>query len=188
MKESGGILAGGHSINDTGVKYGLSVTGVVDPKKLYANDTAKEQDILILTKPLGVGLICSANRVEEAKPEELEAAIASMCMLNKDAAKISRKYRVNACTDVRGFSFLGHLHEMMAGRLSCKIKAKDVPVLPGAIRCADEFLYTAAGQRNRNHVGDVVHFEGITFAMEEVLFAPTDIRRTASCSTKRGYR
>ena len=172
VAEAGGVLAGGHSIADTGIKYGLSVTGLVDPKRLYANDAGQPGDKLILTKALGVGLICTANRVGEAAPEAMEAAIASMTTLNKTAAEISRRYAVHAATDVTGFSFLGHLHEMMGGRLSCVIYAQDVPVLPGAEKAADDFLYTAAGQRNRNHTGPFVRFENTSFAMEEVLFDP----------------
>ena len=172
VAEAGGILAGGHSIADTGVKYGLSVTGLVDSHHLYANDAGQPGDKLLLTKALGVGLLCTANRVGEAAPEHMAAAISSMTTLNKTAAEISRRYTVHAATDVTGFSFLGHLHEMMGGRLSCKINARAVPVLPGAEKAADDFLYTAAGQRNRNHTGPFVRFEGVPFAMEEVLFDP----------------
>lgn len=172
VAEAGGILAGGHSIADTGVKYGLSVTGLVDPQHLYANDAGQPGDKLLLTKALGVGLLCTANRVGEAAPEHMAAAIRSMTTLNKTAAEISRRYTVHAATDVTGFSFLGHLHEMMGGKLSCKINARAVPVLPGAEKAADDFLYTAAGQRNRNHTGPFVRFEGVPFAMEEVLFDP----------------
>ena len=172
VAEAGGILAGGHSIADTGVKYGLSVTGLVDPHHLYANDAGQPGDKLILTKALGVGLICTANRVGEAKPEDMARAIDSMTTLNKTAAEISRRYAVHAATDVTGFSFLGHLHEMMGGKLSCVIDAHAVPVLPGAWDAADACLYTAAGQRNRNHTGPFVEFEGVPFPMEEILFDP----------------
>ena len=172
VAEAGGILAGGHSIADTGVKYGLSVTGLVDPHHLYTNDAGQPGDKLILTKALGVGLLCTASRVGEAAPEHLAGAIASMTTLNKTAAEISRKYTIHAATDVTGFSFLGHLHEMMGGKLSCIIDAKAVPVLPGAEQAADDCLYTAAGQRNRNHTGPFVRFENVPFAMEEVLFDP----------------
>ena len=143
-----------------------------EKKKMYMNDSGRPGDKLILTKALGVGLICTANRVGEAAPEDMAGAIASMTTLNKNAAEISRKYTVHAATDVTGFSFLGHLHEMMGGRLSCIIDARMVPVLPGAEKAADDFLYTAAGQRNRNHTGPYVTFENVPFAMEEVLFDP----------------
>ena len=172
VAEAGGSLAGGHSIADTGVKYGLSVTGLVDPRRMTANDTGRPGDKLLLTKALGVGLICTANRVGEAAPDQMEGAIRSMTTLNKTAAEVAHKYEVHAATDVTGFSFLGHLHEMMGGKLSCIIDARMVPVLPGAEKAADDFLYTAAGQRNRNHTGPYVTFENVPFAMEEVLFDP----------------
>ena len=172
VAEAGGILAGGHSIADTGVKYGLSVTGLVDPHHLYANDAGQPGDKLLLTKALGVGLLCTANRVGEAAPEHMAAAISSMTTLNKTAAEISRRYTVHAATDVTGFSFLGHLHEMLDGKLNCHIDASKVPVIEEAHRHADEFLLTAAGQRNRNHTGPFVEFRNIPFSMEEILFDP----------------
>ena len=172
VAEAGGSLAGGHSIADTGVKYGLSVTGLVNPRRMTANDTGRPGDKLILTKALGVGLICTANRVGEAAPDQMEGAIRSMTTLNKAAAEIAHKYEVHAATDVTGFSFLGHLHEMMGDKLSCVIDAHAVPVLPGAWEAADGCLYTAAGQRNRNHTGPFVRFENVPFPMEEILFDP----------------
>lgn len=170
--EAGGVLAGGHSIADSDVKYGLSVTGVIHPQRIYQNNTGQVGDVLILTKPLGVGIICTANRVKEASEAAMEQAVTSMTTLNKYAALVCRQYEIHACTDVTGFSFLGHLHEMMDGRLSCRIHSKAVPVIPEALDYADEFLLTAAGQRNRNYVGEHVHFEQVPFAMEEVLFDP----------------
>ena len=170
--EAGGVLAGGHSIADDSVKYGLSVTGVVNPKRAYANDTPQTGDALILTKPLGVGIILCASRVGEASEEAVNAAIQSMTTLNKTAAALCRDYHVHAVTDVTGFSFLGHLHEMLHGAHSAEIFASQVPVFSEALRHADEFLLTAAGQRNRNYVGEHVRFDGVPFAMEEVLFDP----------------
>lgn len=172
VAEAGGVLAGGHSIADSDVKYGLSVMGVVHPDHIYANNTPQTGDCLVLTKRLGVGILCTANRVGEASAEAMEAAIASMTTLNKYAAQCCRAYEVHACTDVTGFSFLGHLHEMMDGAHSCRIEAGAVPVFSEALRHADEFLLTAAGQRNRNHTGPFVQFENVPFAMEEVLFDP----------------
>ena len=172
VAEAGGVLAGGHSIADSDVKYGLSVMGVVHPDRIYANNTPQTGDCLVLTKRLGVGILCTANRVGEASAEAMEAAIASMTTLNKYAAQCCRAYEVHACTDVTGFSFLGHLHEMMDGAHSCRIEAGAVPVFSEALRHADEFLLTAAGQRNRNHTGPFVRFENVPFSMEEVLFDP----------------
>ena len=172
VAEAGGVLAGGHSIADSDVKYGLSVMGVVHPNRIYANNTPQTGDCLVLTKRLGVGILCTANRVGEASAEAMEAAITSMTTLNKYAAQCCRAYEIHACTDVTGFSFLGHLHEMMDGAHSCRIEAGAVPVFSEALRHADEFLLTAAGQRNRNHTGPFVRFENVPFAMEEVLFDP----------------
>lgn len=170
--EAGGTLAGGHSIADSGVKYGLSVTGVVHPDKILANNGVKPGDVLILTKPLGVGIICTANRVGQASKEAMDKAMKSMTTLNKYAAECIRPFPVHGCTDVTGFGFLGHLHEMLDGQASCVIYADQVPKFEEALGYADEFLLTAAGQRNRNFAQGRVVFEDVEFAMEEILFDP----------------
>ena len=96
-----------------------------------------------------------------------------MTTLNKGAAEVLSRYTVHACTDVTGFGLLGHLHEMMDGKLSCILWAEAIPALSDALRCAEEFLLTAAAQRNRNHVAPFVRFgPGVTFALEELLFDP----------------
>lgn len=172
VMEAGATLVGGHSIADDSVKYGLSVMGTIDPRKIYANNRGQAGDVLILTKKLGVGIICTANRVGEASKEAMDEVVQSMTTLNKYAAEICDKYDVHACTDVTGFSFLGHLHEMLDGRLSARIRSEHVPVIKEALHHAEEFLLTAAGQRNRNHVEEHVQFRHISFAMEEVLFDP----------------
>ena len=170
--EAGGILAGGHSINDTDVKYGLSVMGLVHPDRIWSNNGGRPGDRLIFTKKLGVGIVCTANRVGEASEEAMAEAIASMTTLNKTSSEIGRNYEIHACTDVTGFGFLGHLHEMMDGKLSCRIQAEKVPRIEEALHHAEEFLLTAAGQKNRNHVEKYVKFEKVSFAMEELLFDP----------------
>lgn len=95
-----------------------------------------------------------------------------MTTLNRKASEIGRKYPIHACTDVTGFGSIGHLHEMMDGRHSCKIYADRLPVFDGAESCAEEFLLTAAGQKNRNHLEPYVQFENVSFGMEEVLYDP----------------
>ena len=172
VEEAGGILSGGHSIMDQDVKYGLSVTGIINPNKIYQNNGCKVGDKLILTKPLGVGIISTANRVGEASKEAMDKAIESMCTLNKYAAEIIRKYDVHGCTDVTGFSLLGHLNEMVAGDCSAIIESTKVPYIKEARQYADEFLLTAAAQRNRNFLQDKVLFNIDDFAMEEILFDP----------------
>lgn len=172
VMEAGGILAGGHSIADDSVKYGLSVTGVVHPDHIYPNDQGKPGDILILTKKLGVGIICTASRIHEASPEAVRKAVTSMTTLNRQASCISRKYQIHGCTDVTGFGFLGHLHEMMGGRCSCEIYAEQIPVMEEAAGYASEFYLTAAGQKNRNFLQDYVQTCSISFEMEEILYDP----------------
>ena len=170
--EAGGTLVGGHSIADVDVKYGLSVMGTVHPDKVYANNGGRAGDKLILTKRLGVGIVCTADRVGEASPRAMEEAVTAMTTLNKYAAEVAAKYTTHGCTDITGFGFLGHLHEMMDGDLSCHIHVKDLPVIEEAVEYADEFLITAAGQKNRNHFSEYIRFENVPFAYEEILFDP----------------
>lgn len=170
--EAGGVLAGGHSIADDGIKYGLSVMGTVHPDRIYPNDACRPGDVLVFTKKLGTGIICAANRVGEADKADFAEAVDSMCTLNSKAAEISTQYDVHSCTDVTGFGFLGHLHEMMNGKISARIESKNIPVLSGALAYANEFLLTGGGQKNRNYAGKYVSFHGIAFEMEELLFDP----------------
>ncbi len=172
VNEAGGVLTGGHSIVDTDVKYGLSVTGIIHPDKVYKNNACIEGDALVLTKPLGVGIICTAERMKECSKSAMDLAIRSMTTLNKYAAELLPKYKVHACTDVTGFGFLGHLNEMLGEELGAEIDSLKIPYIKEAVHYANEFLITAAGQRNRNHVGDRVEFMKVPFAMEEILFDP----------------
>ena len=172
VREAGGILAGGHSIADTDVKYGLSVMGTIHPDRVFANNRCMEGDRLLLTKPLGVGIICTANRVGEASKEAMEQAINSMTTLNKYASETVRKYQVHGCTDVTGFGLLGHLNEMLGDGFSAVIDSSSVPYIKEAFGYAGEFLLTAAAQRNRNHLEGQVEFGDVPFEMEEILFDP----------------
>ena len=172
VAEAGGSLVGGHSIADDGVKYGLSVMGTVHPDRIWTNVGARQGDKLILTKKLGVGLVCTAARVGQASEETLTQAEQSMTTLNQYAAEIFGRYTVHACTDVTGFGLLGHLHEMLGEQCSAVLAWERIPVLPGALDYAGEFLLTAAAQRNRNFVGERVKFGHLPFAAEEVLFDP----------------
>lgn len=173
VQEAGGVLCGGHSIQDDSVKYGLSVTGYVHPEKIYRNHGAKVDDLLILTKPLGVGIILAANRMQAVSSTVMKQVTSSMAMLNRTACELMKQYDIHACTDVTGFGFLGHLHEMMEGsQTSVIVQTDTIPIFPEALTCANEFYITAAGQRNRNFLEGKVCFEHVSFAMEEVLFDP----------------
>ncbi len=172
VTEAGGILAGGHSIADDSVKYGLSVTGEVNPGRIWRNNGCREGDALILTKKLGVGIICAAKRVGAADEAVMAKAADSMRFLNKYAAEILADYPVHACSDVTGFGFLVHLCEMLDDRFSAVINSADVPYFDECPAFAEEFYLTAAAQKNRNFIQDKVRFEAVSFAMEEILFDP----------------
>lgn len=173
VKEAGGVLCGGHSINDQEPKYGLSVTGLVHPKKILTNNACRLGDQIILTKPLGVGMITSAYKADVVSQESYDQAVQSMQTLNKYAIEAAKQYDIHSCTDVTGFGFLGHLNEMVRPKeYSIVVDAKAVPYIPEAKRLAEEFLLTSGGQKNREFLQDKVSFEGVSEAMEEILFDP----------------
>ena len=171
VQEAGGILTGGHSISDKDIKYGLSVTGTIHPDKIFKNNTPQNGDVLVLTKPLGVGIVTTAGKVEQASESSINKAIKSMTTLNKYASEIFQKYDVSACTDVTGFGLLGHLKEMLSDA-SAILYSENIPYIKEAFDYANEFLITGGGQKNRNFVGNSVKFNDIDFAMEEILFDP----------------
>ena len=171
--EAGAVLSGGHSIHDPETKYGLSVTGIANPNKILKNYGSKTGDVLVLTKPLGTGIITTASKINEAKEEHIKEAIKNMVTLNKYAGEIMIKYPVTACTDITGFGFLGHLYEMASA--SCKtfvIESELVPYISGAKEYAKEFFITSGGQKNRKYLEGKVKFENIPFWLEEILFDP----------------
>lgn len=170
LKEAQCSLVGGHSIHDPRIKYGLCVMGILNPQKIYSNNSSRVGDKLILTKPLGVSLLSSARTVGECEDEYFKAAVESMRTLNKYAYEILKKYKVNAMTDVTGFGLIGHLSEMVSD--TAVIYSNNLKILPGAKEAAEEFLFTAGGQRNRKSYSDLVDFEIQDFALEEVLFDP----------------
>ena len=173
IKEAGGVLSGGHSIKDKDIKYGLAVTGIVNPKKIYCNNSVCVGDDLILTKPLGVGIVMASRMVGEASKEAIAKAITSMTTLNKIASQLMQKYDTHACTDVTGFGFICHLLEMIGNKYHATIHIEDMPIIEEALRYADNFLITGAGQRNRNFAQAKVNFaKDISFAWQELLFDP----------------
>ena len=172
VTEAGGVLAGGHSINDVDVKYGLSVMGTIHPKRILENNHCKEGDLLLLTKPLGVGIVMTASRMKAVSEEAFDQAVESMTTLNKYAAEIFKKYGIHACTDITGFGLLVHLGEMLGENFSAEVWTSQIPYIRACEDYVEEFYITAAGQRNRNHIGAQVAFENCSFAMEEILFDP----------------
>ena len=170
--EAGVPIAGGHSIYDKEIKYGLSVTGVADTDKIYRNNTPRVGDKLILTKPLGVGIVLAAERAGMASAGSVDEVIRSMERLNKSAAKCMSEYDVSACTDITGFGLLGHLLEMTANRVSVELYYDSIPYFESARMYAEEFLLTAAGQRNRNFVRDRIDISNLPFWLQELVFDP----------------
>ena len=170
--EAGAVLAGGHSIYDHEPKYGLAVTGLVRPTHILCNNTPQVGDVLILTKPLGVGLVLSAARGGLAEQSHVRQAIASMERLNKYAAQQLEGVPVHACTDITGFGLLGHALEMAGDQVTLLLDTEQLPVLPGALSYAEQDLGTAGGQRNRVFQQDKCTYEGLSTAMQEVLFDP----------------
>ena len=151
VREAGGAIAGGHTITDREPKYGLAVTGVVHPDSIATKGNARPGDHLFLTKPLGTGLVTTAARSGAAAPEDLEAAIQAMVALNRPAARALQAAGVRAATDITGFSFVGHAWEMAAmSRVDLKVTVDSLPLLPGARRYAQEWLFPGGTERNRS--------------------------------------
>jgi len=172
IAEAGAVLGGGHSIYDKETKYGLAVTGFVDIKNIIRNNTPRVGDSLILTKPLGVGIVMAADRAGAASADAVRKAVNGMTRLNRYASEKTRGFNVSACTDVTGFGLLCHLLEMCGNSVSAEICVDGLPVIKEAADYADDFLITAAAQRNRNHFGKRGMVGGLPFAAQELMFDP----------------
>lgn len=155
VKEAGAVLVGGHSLDDPEPKYGLSVTGVVKPGKFLTNSSAKPGDRLILTKPLGVGMITTAIKQEAATEEIIAEVTAIMSTLNKTAAEAMLEVGVNACTDITGFGLLGHTSEMARGSgVGMRIAAGRVPVIDGTREFAEKRIVPGGTRSNLKYLLD----------------------------------
>jgi len=151
MQEAGVALVGGHTIEDPEIKYGLAVTGLVHPKKILTNAKAKVGDQLVLTKPLGTGIISTALKAGMASQEAVQKIVQSMVTLNRAASEWMKKFAAHACTDITGFSFLGHLLEMAtASQVGMAIQSRDVPVFPEAVEYARMGLVPGGAHSNRD--------------------------------------
>lgn len=146
--EAGMSVVGGHTIDDSEPKYGMSVTGFVHPDKIWTNIGAHPGDVLVLTKPLGTGIISTAMRAQVASTEVSDEAIKMMSMLNKVAAESAHDLDVHACTDVTGFGFLGHLREMIGADLDAHVSLATVPLLVGARELARDGHIPGGSRRN----------------------------------------
>jgi len=171
--EAGAIITGGHSIFDDVPKYGLSVTGFVHPDKFYRNLGAREGDVLFLTKPLGVGILTTAEKAEMLEPGEIDRLIALMTTLNKGARDCAVNYRVHACTDVTGFSLMGHMLEMMQGSdVSVRVETGAVEFLPRVLEFANMGLLPAGVYRNRSYAEPFVDEGNLPLKVRDALYDP----------------
>lgn len=173
VAEAGGVLAGGHSVDDREPKFGLVALGFVHPDRIWTKGGARPGDALVLTKPLGVGLITTVAKADEARPEHVDAAVASMLRLNRPAAELLSAFPVRACTDVTGFSLLGHASEMAEREgVTFAFDFDRLPLVDGAVDYADTWLFPAGTGRNREAWQDRVEFSGVTDEIQHLLFTP----------------
>lgn len=160
IRAAGAAVLGGHSIRDEEVKFGLSVTGTVSIKAMVTNRGAQPGDALVLTKPLGTGLVTTANRKDQCPPELLDAACRSMAMLNDRASKAMVDCGAHAATDITGFGLAGHAREMAdASGVTLELDAGALPILPGCEALADERYLSRASHSNRDYVSSSLIYE-----------------------------
>lgn len=160
VRESGAVIIGGHSIIDEEIKYGMAVTGVIHPDKIYRNVGVQEGDVLILTKPLGTGIITTALKKGKASPESIDEAVRSMTTLNATASRVMRDYAVHACSDVTGFGILGHGLGMARGSgVTLVIESAKLPLLNSAPRLAEKGYITGGCKRNREFLQEKISIE-----------------------------
>ena len=171
--EAGALITGGHSIFDREPKYGLSVTGFVHPDHILTNSGAQPGDVLLLTKPLGIGVLTTANKAELASPEAMERAYGLMTTLNKAARDAMVRYRVHACTDVTGFGLMGHLLEMTQGSdVEAHLSVGDIDLIPEALELAKMGLLPEGMYRNRTFAEPWVEVGDTPLHCQDLLFDP----------------
>lgn len=174
VTEAGAVVLGGHTVTDNEVKFGVSVTGYVHPDKVLTNGGAKPGDVLILTKPLGTGVISTAFKNNIIAEKGMIEAITSMSTLNKTAAEAAQLIGVNACTDVTGFGLSGHSYEVAcASNVSIRINIDKLPIMDGVLELIDKDCIPGGGYANRDHYEKWVTFEGnISDSKKALVFDP----------------
>jgi selenide,water dikinase len=174
LKEADVVLVGGHSVEDNELKYGLSVTGFIHPDRVLTKKNIQAGDCLVLTKPVGTGVINTAIKGGVAPAEVTESVTRQMAALNRDAAEVMHRYRVHACTDITGFGLLGHLAEMVVGSgCSLRLSADTIPILPEAIEYAAMGLLPAGAFKNREFRESMVEFSSsVNPLLRDLFFDP----------------
>ncbi len=172
VMEAGAVIVGGHTIEDSEPKYGLSVTGIVHPNKILKNIGALPGDVLILTKAIGTGVLTTAAKADMFL-DGVEAAISSMAMLNRYAAEAVANFTIHACTDITGFGLLGHLYEMAVGSsVKIRLQARAIPLLPDAAEAASMGLVPAGAYRNREYLKTVTIDPSVPSNIEDLCYDP----------------
>lgn len=168
------VILGGHSVDDQEMKFGYSVTGIVEPKRVIKNSGAKPGDVLVLTKPIGTGVISTGIKYEKASEKAKAAALKTMTTSAREASKIMNRVGANGCTDITGFGLLGHIYEMAkASHLTFKIDSEKVPLLPDVISLIGQKMLTRGDRNNRVYVGDTIKFdEQVSAEMQSALYDP----------------
>ena len=174
LREAGVVLVGGHTVDDPELKYGLSVTGFIHPQRILTKRQLRVGDQLILTKPLGTGIVCTAIKAGLAGPQITELVTANMATLNRTAAEVMADFDLSACTDITGFGFLGHLAEMVVDSgHSLRINTAALPLYPEALEWAAMGLIPTGAYNNRSFRGRFVSFaEGVAQPLQDLLFDP----------------
>jgi selenide,water dikinase len=174
LNEENVVVLGGHSVDDKEIKFGYAITGTIDPKRVTRNSGAKEDDVLVLTKPIGTGVISTAIKFEKASDLSKKAALSVMTKSAREASKSMQKLGANGCTDITGFGLLGHAYEMAkASKVTFNLKSEKVPLLPNVIELIERKMLTRGDKNNRDYVGETVVFnKNITTEMQSALFDP----------------
>ena len=174
LKEAEVVLVGGHSVDDEELKYGLSATGLIHPRKVLTKRNLQVGDRLILTKPLGTGIINTAIKGGLASSELIEYVSSLMAELNKKASEVMLQYDVHACTDITGFGLLGHLAEMVEGtEVGVSVEASRVPTIQKAVEFASMGFVPGGTRKNYEFIRDMVDFsDNVSAVMRDILFDP----------------
>jgi selenide,water dikinase len=172
--ENGVALVGGHTVDDPQIMFGYAVTGTIDPHKIATNRGARPGDSIILTKPIGTGVISTGIKFGRAASDVVEASLATMLLAGRDAASAMREFDVKGATDITGFGLLGHTWEMArASAVTIEIDSSRVPLIHGALEMAAQGLLTSGDKTNRNYVGDDVEIgDGVSKEMSSLFFDP----------------
>lgn len=174
LNEENVVVIGGHSVDDQEIKFGYAVTGIIEPDKIVRNSGAKLGDVLILTKPIGTGVISTGIKFGKVSQKAKEAAQKTMTISAREASKVMQKLGANGCTDITGFGLLGHAFEMAkASKVKFRIEAEKVEFLPDVLDLIEQKMLTRGDKNNRVYVGETVKFsDNITREMQSALFDP----------------